>query len=395
MTANFGATYFQSMRRAAAAALALLLFAPCSPAKAQDAAEGRDGGGHRYSFVVSPERPRPGDLVQLTLRLEGASASSAEIVELKLDEGLELEAESLRPYSSADSSPQGSARGTELRLEFRARRPGPLGIASLTVEAGGSRFEIGRLAVVPAEPGSTPAKAESPTTTLEKAETPEGADSASAALETESAIARPAPPPAAGSEAAATRRRAAPAWGSGMGKEAALWARGEEGAALALVYGRLRRAPPLSREARDARRTAVSCAEFLGTDAPVLDSTPPPAYCAAAAALATFAALALFLLSRKGGARRPFGRGAATWVLVGLAIVFLGLGLGSAIERRRAYAVVWTDSLKTVPSALSELSVSVVKGSTARLRGRSGDYLSLALADGVEGWASPEAIFFY
>jgi hypothetical protein len=369
---------------AAAALAALSVLGPASPAKAQGAIEGRDRGGHRYSFTVSPERPRPGDLLRLTLRIEGAPASSAELAELQLDEGLEREAESLRPYSSADPSPEGS-RGTELRLELRARRPGPLGIASLTLVAGGSRFELGRLAVVPADEAASAAKAEST----------EGAASASAAPEAEFELASAAPLPAAATEAAPARSGAKPAWRAGMDKEAALWARGEEGAALALVYGRLRRAPPLSREARDARRVAVSCAELLGTEAPILDSLPPPSCFLVLAACATFAALALFILSRRSAARRPFGRGASTLTLVGLAIVFLGLGLGSALERRRAYAVVWADSLKIVPSALSELSVSVVKGSTARLMGRSGGYLSLALADGVEGWASPESTFFY
>jgi hypothetical protein len=184
-------------------------------------------------------------------------------------------------------------------------------------------------------------------------------------------------------------------------KAAALWKRGERGAALALVYGKLRRSSPLSSEGREAKKAALACVRLLGTDMPLLDALPSPIGIALFASLATIAGLALFVSEnrarKRGGDARPGsgGRRAAGRILLVLALALVGLGAASASERRRAYAVVWANSLRTVPSELSELSVSVVQGSTARLRGRSGGFLSLALADGIEGWAAPDQVFFY
>jgi hypothetical protein len=71
------------------------------------------------------------------------------------------------------------------------------------------------------------------------------------------------------------------------------------------------------------------------------------------------------------------------------------LALASAVERREALAVVWTEKLRTVPSGKSELSIAVIKGSTARLRGSFGTYEGVVLADGVEGWAPRDSLYFY
>jgi hypothetical protein len=185
--------------------------------------------------------------------------------------------------------------------------------------------------------------------------------------------------------------RASPDWGVGMGKAAALWDRGEYGKALAFLYGKLRMAPPLSREARDAKRAAAACSALLGTGPPLLDALPPPKYSVIAASLATIAGSALFITA----GRRARGRRAAGLALLVLAFALAGLSFASAAERREKYAVIWADSLRTVPSALSELSIYVLKGSTAKLTGQAGAYLGLILADGVEGWAPRDSIYFY
>jgi hypothetical protein len=393
-------------RRFLAALVLAALFLPRG-LEAEAGFEGRSAEGYRYSATVSPERPKTGDLLRVALRLEGLSAASARIVELKLDSGLDLEAESLRPFAVSDPP----ARGIELRFELRLSGPGPVGIESLVIAAESGRVELGPLVLVPAAAAAAAAKdREGRGARGEPVATP---GEAAPSKEETALTPEPGPPPGSvpsleRSSAqslerrgfgqaleAKTAARGSPEWGAGMEKEAALWARGRGGAALALLYGKLRRAPPLSRETRDARKAAASCAELLGTDAPILDALPPPSIFAASASLATIGGLALFILERRAKGRGSVRRRAGLWALIALATLLFGLGAGSAAERRREYAVVWTDSLRTVPSALSELSVSVVQGSTARLRERSGDFAGLRLANGVEGWASPDSIFFY
>ena len=568
-----------SIRAGLVSALVLAALLLSRGACAQGSTEGRMREGYRYSSKVSPERPKVGDLAIVEIRLEGVAASSASVLELKLEPGLELEAESLRPFSGADPS----ARGTEFRLELRVRRPGALGIESFVVAAEAKNIELGPLPVVaagtaaetaapgpgggkaswrwvapewayryeafklglePVEGGmsitaAVPAVSFSPPAgaSIEasgklswtaiafdegKLALPEARIGSGASIgraEAASLEIRPLPPDFAGSRAIGSfslslakegssgaageelrarlvlegkgnfpalalpepdirldgavlpraswtsRRvdeveaddggyrgrcsllmeilppgvglltlsyprfsflepgsgprlldlpelkwkvlkaargqgaRASPDWGSGMEGASALWNRGEGGKALAFLYGRLRRAPPLSREAYDARKAAVSCSRILGTSPPFLDALPPPLYFAIAASLATLMGLALFILERRRargvlGRRAPASsRGFAGSAILALALAFLSVA--SAAERRVEYAVVWADSLRTVPSALSELSIPVVQGSTARLRGRSGDYASVALADGVEGWVPLDSIFFY
>jgi hypothetical protein len=195
----------------------------------------------------------------------------------------------------------------------------------------------------------------------------------------------------AGSLTAAPRE--AMNWGPSLSKAAETWARGDRGSALAQVYGALRRAPPLSREANDAKKAALACASLLGTSPPVLDALPSQIYFAIAALLVAFAGLSLFMVSKVSGHASRNLKGEAA--LLFLALVLCGFYALSAAERREKYAVIWTDSLRTVPSAQSELSVAVAKGSTARLRGFAGPYAGVVLADGVEGWASRDSLFWY
>jgi hypothetical protein len=169
--------------------------------------------------------------------------------------------------------------------------------------------------------------------------------------------------------------------------------RGGEGGgqALADLYGRLRRSPPLSAASRIARKAALAQAAELGAEGPLLDSLPPPPCLAWPACLGGLAAIVLFLRSR-GGLRR---RAALSGLVLGLALSLGILALASAAERRASFAVVWTDTLRALPSADSELELRVVRGSTARIRGSSGNYMSLILSDGAEGWAPRDSLYFY
>ena len=116
-------------------------------------------------------------------------------------------------------------------------------------------------------------------------------------------------------------------------------------------------------------------------------------YFAIAALLVAFAGLTLFIVSKVNGRASRNLKGEVT--LLFLALVFSGFYALSAAERQEKFAVIWTDSLRTVPSAQSELSVAGAKGSTARLRGFAGPYAGVVLADGVEGWASRDSLFWY
>ena len=100
--------------------------------------------------------------------------------------------------------------------------------------------------------------------------------------------------------------------------------------------------------------------------------------------------------ARKTRAAARLGRGAlAAGALLALSIASAAFGFASIAERKGSFAVVWTDSLLTVPSAAAERSVTVVKGSTARIRGAYGAFESVVLGDGVEGWAPRGSLFWY
>jgi hypothetical protein len=568
-----------AIRARASSILVLAALLAAQPLAAQRRAEGTSREGYHYSARVSPERPAPGDLALVELRLEGVSASSASVAELRLDPGLRLEAESIRPAPGGSSLPR-----ADFRFELRVLEPGALRIESLAIAAEGKSVSLGPLLV---SPGPAPALAaggaagtggrawrwvapewayryEAFELRLEPLEgggagalpdavfaLPEGASLESsgklswtviafeagelslpeaaigsgptagrakpARLEIRPlppelkssralgrfslgleergaaaavagaglrlrlvlegrgnlpALALPAPdlrldgaplpeaswsstrvdefkpeggsyrgraslvldiaPPRAGklslsfpplvaldpgaglyslavpgreiavgkAAAAAAERRppisaftSSAASSAALGAASAAWARGEKGRALALVYGELRRAPPLSREAREARNAAVACSAFLGTGLPLLDFLPPPRYFAIAAFLVALAGLPLFIAARRRG--RGLGGARGGILLLALALALAGFGLASSAERRERYAVVWADSLPTVPSARSLLSVSVIKGSTARLSGYAGGYAGLVLEDGVEAWAPLDSLYFY
>jgi hypothetical protein len=173
--------------------------------------------------------------------------------------------------------------------------------------------------------------------------------------------------------------------------------RGGEGKSLAELYGALRRAPPLSREARVLRKRAIARASELGTSPPFLDALPPPAIFAWAAFPVACTGLGLFIAWRPRALKERFPqvRRALLAAVLALCLVLVALCALSAIERRAVYAVVWADALKTIPSADSALPVAVVRGSTARLRGASGQYAGVILSDGLQGWVLRDSLFTY
>jgi hypothetical protein len=162
------------------------------------------------------------------------------------------------------------------------------------------------------------------------------------------------------------------------------------GRTLAALYGALRRAPPLSREARAASKAALARASELGTGPPLVDALPPPACFFWPSFAVALMGLSLFSVSRFHA-----GKTRAAVALLALSIASAAFGFASMAERKRSFAVVWTDSLLTVPSAAAERSVTVVKGSTARIRGAYGAFESVVLGDGVEGWAPRDSLFWY
>jgi hypothetical protein len=165
------------------------------------------------------------------------------------------------------------------------------------------------------------------------------------------------------------------------------------GAALAALYHALRQAPPLSPASRNAKKAALERASELGTGLPLLDLLPPPPWFLLPAGLALLGWLGRRFLPGRGRKRdkllSPPG------LLLALSLALALAGLAAALERRASYAVVWTDTLRIVPAADSELFVKVVKGSTARSRGSSGGFESLVFPDGVEGWAARESLYWY
>jgi hypothetical protein len=189
------------------------------------------------------------------------------------------------------------------------------------------------------------------------------------------------------------------AWPPSLKSVSATWDRGEKAKALAELCGILRRAQPLSSRASEARKAALACAALLGTGAPMLDPLPAPSIFALASLFVALLALSLFLVSRFGVGKRggrPW-RGALLHLapLLALSLALAFGALASAGERRQKYAVIWADSLYVVPSDKSELRAGVARGTTARLRVLAGDFAGLSLADGIEGWARLDSLYWY
>lgn len=192
---------------------------------------------------------------------------------------------------------------------------------------------------------------------------------------------------------AATRRpEASVEWGSGLEGAAALWSRGEKGRALAELYRSLREAPPLSRRARTARAAALLRSSELGTGMPLLDALLPWQYFGALAFIVASIGLGLFISARKRRRRAGWSSLTATLTVI---LALSVLGFISAAERKQNYAVLWAEELRTVPSSKSELRISVLRGTTARIRGSFGAYAGVILADGVEGWTPRDTLFPY
>jgi hypothetical protein len=558
-------------------ACALAFAASITAVSAQPAGTSQDG--FRYSSTIEPARPELGSLAVFDLRIEGLSAASSRVAELRLDDGLSLESESIRPIASA------TTRGVDFRFALRVLAAGERRIASIVIVAAEGRLELGpivirsasagiasdasaawrwvvpasalryqafeiRLEPVSGEPASTPVSAglaidfappagasaepsgplswtviafeegqlSLPAVRLESGDRSSAASVAIAALPAGIASTRAigafslsldriaGAAPLAG---ATTRARlilegrgnipvlilpepvlrldgailpqgawissraddarpeggvyagsaslvveivpprpgllslsfptmvvldsrlgmqelrvptlelrvgkAAPSsaawaasadWGVGLGGPAAAWARGDKSHALAELYAALRRAPPFSREVRDARKAALFCSAELGTGMPLLDVLPPPSFFIWPAFAVALTGLSLFTASRLQGRGRDrasrrdralsgLGSRVSLAIFLALSLAFAALALASAVERREALAVVWTEKLRTVPSGKSELSIAVIKGSTARLRGSFGTYEGVVLADGVEGWAPRDSLYFY
>jgi hypothetical protein len=173
---------------------------------------------------------------------------------------------------------------------------------------------------------------------------------------------------------------------------ALLWDGGDRGRALALLYGILRQRS----DAVDVRRAADACSGELGSGPPLLDALPPPLPFALGGIVFLVLASSLALASRLAARRkrRP--------VMLASAILALALALGSlcasgvsVLERRRQFAVVWTDRLLLVPSPLAQGYVVLTRGSAARVRGGTAGYVGLVLGDGLEGWAPKKSVYYY
>jgi len=197
-----------------------------------------------------------------------------------------------------------------------------------------------------------------------------------------------------------------------------LWEKDERGAALASLYGTMRRELPFERAYREADAASRAISAVLareragesGAGEPLLDALPPPvAFLVPAVVLAASAALVAALGQTRARRRkrrderekilageraRPRARAAAI-ALLAAALLALALCLASALERRSSYAVVWTDQISVIPSAQAELRIRVPLGATARERGESSGFVGLVLADGVEAWAPSESVFTY
>lgn len=172
-----------------------------------------------------------------------------------------------------------------------------------------------------------------------------------------------------------------------------LWAKGERGRALAIVYGLARRhegGPGLGLLAKEA-------SALLGAGKPAAKVLPRASLILVPAAGLLLAFLGFLLAGARAPrarARRPLLRGAAGLCL----LMALGLGLfagASLLEDKVEYGVIWTDTLYSVPSALAEGREIVLKGSSARIIGASPDYVGLRMEDGRVGWAPRETVFSY
>lgn len=123
---------------------------------------------------------------------------------------------------------------------------------------------------------------------------------------------------------------------------------------------------------------------------PLLDGLPPWPYFALPACVVASLGLGLFLFARKRGPRVG-----APAVALAFALALGVFASISAAERRQSFAVLWAQELRTIPSAKSELRISVVRGTTARLGGSFGSFERVILADGVEGWTPRDTLFLY
>lgn len=156
-------------------------------------------------------------------------------------------------------------------------------------------------------------------------------------------------------------------------------------------------APRGPRASSEAAAAARALSSELGAGAVLLDPLPPFYFFSFPAAAVAIAGLALFIASK---AKRRKGGVNAIFLCTALAICLAlsVLSLVSIAERKQSYAVIWTDRLRSVPSAKAELSIPIPRGSTGRLRaivGSSPKYARLVLADGVEGWALLDSLYLY
>jgi len=207
---------------------------------------------------------------------------------------------------------------------------------------------------------------------------------------------------------------AAPAQGAAPSPKAASAqgaATAEPGAELAAYYKTMRRTLAFESAHREASASASALLSGFGIEGgaggPLLDVLPPPkAFLIPAAALALAAALAVLVRRARGRVSRrlpPAAEGhmyratrpVAAIALAAFAALFLALAGAAALERRRTYAVAWTEELSAIPSSQAELRIEVRRGSTAELRLISGDYAALSFADGVVAWAPSAQVFEY
>ncbi len=351
-------------------AILIISLAPIlAPAALAEGREGRSEEGHGYSYAISPLSPKTGDLVRFELLVPGLAPAEARVAELRLDAGLSLESESLRSRAESGSS----TRGTALRLELRVTGEGRLLIQGLVLEGLGWRFSTGPLLIKEGVlAGLAPFKAE-----------------AAKPVPVQSAPSRPASPVAA-------PLPSAPSPPSPRSPASRL-----DGETISRAYGLLRQAPPFSARRSEAKRVADAYALELGTGPALVDRLPPPNYFFFPAFFAALLALGLFLslVIYTKVAEKPSIPRAIALVAVILALALAVLGLMSASERKGRYAVVWADSLRSIPSARAELSIPIEKGATASLRAIAGTYAFLVLSggesEGLEGWAPLSALHFY
>jgi hypothetical protein len=204
-----------------------------------------------------------------------------------------------------------------------------------------------------------------------------GADKAGAALELLRGM-----PPELRAEREAVLLDAALAWKTGL-----------HGEALAAVYGFMRRNP----DDRDGRSIADRAVAIVGAGPALVDELPPPGPFILASALLALVGFGFFLAGRlRKRPRRPSPAFMATGGLLILAALALaGLGIASKLERRREFAVAWTDSASAVPSPLAENTSPLTRGQSALVIGRAEGYICLRFADGSVGWVAHGKVYSY